>query len=343
MKNESGTRSSCTCVPPALPGVLAALGLLAGVFLLPLTLWGHAQVPAQVPEDASPTPPAAQDAAAVRLLRGDGTVEILTLEDYVWGVVAAEMPAAFHPEALKAQAVAARTYTLKKCAGQSRHPGADLCDDSACCQAYRTIQEALDAWGPEDGPRYAQTLRDAVAATAGEVLCYDGEPIQAVFHSSSDGYTADAVEVWGRAEPYLVSVSTPETADTVPNFETSVTFSPENFREIVKTAYPEAVLEGEPSGWFTDLERADWGGVTSLTVGGVALTGGEVRKLCALRSARFTVDADDRAVTFTVTAYGHGVGMSQYGANLMARQGAGYQEILAHYYPGTELKSSSRP
>ena len=149
-------------------------------------------------------------------------METLTLSDYLWRVVAAEMPASFEPEALRAQAVCARTYSLwKQAAGIHGADGADICTDSACCQAYRSPEDAAQRWGEAEAD-WSAKIAAAVADTDGQVLTYEGALIQAVFFSSADGSTADAAEVWGRSLPYLVPVDSPE-GDEVPNYHSTVT------------------------------------------------------------------------------------------------------------------------
>ncbi len=327
----------------------AALGCLAAVFTAAAVGFSPAQARQRGQAPApSPAPPGQVSAgqargvgrqsqgAAVRLLQTDGTVVTLPLEEYVQGVVTAEMPASFQPAALEAQAVCARTYALQQ-AQAKKHAadGADVCASPSCCQAYAP---SGGDWG-DRAPEYEAKLRAAVQATAGQVLRADGALISAVFHASSAGRTAPAQAVWGAAVPYLVSVSTPETAQTVPRLESEAAFSPEEFRETVLAKYPQADLSGPPESWFGAVEKGDWGGVVQVTIGGVTLSGGEVRSLFGLRSARFDVAAGEAGIVFHVTGYGHGVGMSQYGADLMAQDGADYRAILAHYYPGTELGS----
>lgn len=324
--------------------IAAALGCLAAVFAAAAAGFSPAQ--ARQRGQAPPlSAPLAQvrgvgrqsQGASVRLLQADGTVETLPLEEYVQGVVTAEMPASFQSAALEAQAVCARTYAMSRAqAGSHAAQGADVCASPACCQAYAASDPA--DWG-DRAEEYRAKLRAAVQATQGQVLRAEGRLISAVFHASSAGQTAPAQAVWGSAVPYLVSVSTPETTETVPKLESEATFSGEEFRSIFLAKYPQADLSGPPGNWFGAVEKADWGGVSSLTIGGVTLTGGEVRSLFGLRSARFDVAAGEESVTFRVTGYGHGVGMSQYGANLMAQEGQSCKNILEHYYPGAELGS----
>jgi stage II sporulation protein D len=263
-------------------------------------------------------------------------VEEVTLADYLWGVVAAEMPASFQMEALKAQTVAARTYCLyQSAAGGDKHPGADVCTDSTCCQAYRTADQATAVWGTE-AQRYSDKIRQAVADTDGLLCLYDGAPIDAVFFSSSAGKTSDAAAVWGAEVPYLASVDSPEGTE-VPGWQTVVTFTPAEFAATFQKTYPEAQFSADPATWVTDLETDDTGLVQRVTIGGVTVTGGEARTLFGLRSAHFTVSSAANAVTLWVTGYGHGVGMSQYGANALAGEGKTFREILTWYYTGATV------
>ena len=323
----------------------AALFLVLLFFLLPTILVGDTP-PASALPDATPpaaSSPSPSDGAAsldqqvsIRLQKEDGTVETISMDKYLLGVVAAEMPAAFEVEALKAQAVAARTYAYARCTSSSpAHPDADLCTSYACCQAYLTDAEQQANWG-ENTASYQKKIADAVTSTDGQVILYDNEPIRAVFFSSASGRTNDAMEVWGSEVPYLTGVETPE-GNEVPNFQTTVTFSPSEFQTTFLAQYPEADLSGAPSAWFGAPEYASSGCVAAIPIGGVRVTGPDLRTLLGLRSARFSVSAADSAITFTVTGYGHGVGMSQYGANAMAKSGSTYREILTHYYTGVSI------
>ena len=250
--------------------------------------------------------------------------------------MASEIPASFEPEALKAQTVAARTYTLSKLARTSeKHPDADVCTDITCCQAYITPEEAAVNWG-DNARAYTDKIAAAVADTDGLAALWQGQPIQALFFSSAAGKTVDAVEVWGNSVPYLTSVDSPE-GEEVPNYHTTVTVPVEEFRAKLLEQYPDADLSGEPSGWFANLTNRSGGGVESVDVGGVTVAGTALRTLFSLRSASFTVTADAANVTFSVTGYGHGVGMSQYGANAMAREGKSFEEILKWYYTGIDV------
>ena len=267
----------------------------------------------------------------VRVLRGD-TVTEMTMSEYLQGVVRAEMPASFEQEALCAQTVAARTYTLYKM-NQGSHAGAaDICTNAACCQAWQDRDTAMAAWGA-DGERNEAKIANAVAATDGQALVYGGAPILAVFHAASAGQTSGAGAVWSGDLPYLQSVSSPEDDGAVPNYYSRVEIPNHQFRKTFLAAHPEADFSGDPKGWIGEAALAEDGvRVDTITVGGVTVRGVEIRQLYGLRSTAFETEAEDGKVVFYVTGYGHGVGMSQYGADYLARQGYTYQEILAHYY-----------
>ena len=332
------------------PGVrqvtAAALLMVVAVCLMPAFLVGGEPLyngAAQNPEPEAVLPidrvvqtaGAKDKGRAVRLKGTDGRVTEMTMADYLWGVVAAEMPAAFEEEALKAQACAARTYTLIQQEG-GKHEDADLCADSTCCQAYVERAAAEARWGLNAGA-YGEKITRAVAATDGLGVLYGGQPIQALFFSSAPGKTVDAVEVWGNSVAYLKSVDSPE-GEEVPNYRSQVRLSAGEVKELVLKSYPGADLSGDPGGWFGVPAPGESGTVSSVTVGGVTLTGGQVRGLFALRSAAFTVAWDGSNFTFDVTGYGHGVGMSQYGANALAKEGRTFREILTWYYTGTTVE-----
>lgn len=266
----------------------------------------------------------------------DGGAVTMDMQEYLVGVVAAEMPASFQEEALKAQAVAARTYAMYCALGQ-KHGDAQVCTDYTCCQAWQSEEALRQKWGG-NYDACSQKIRAAVEATAGQYLSYEGQPVFAAFHSSSAGATEDCGQVWNPS-PYLVSVSSPETAEDVPNFVSTVDCTPLDFRDTLLYAHPEADFTGEESGWIGEISLDGSGRVASAVLGGVSMKGTELRQLFGLRSTAFCLEYTGESFRFTVTGYGHGVGMSQYGANVMAREGGTYTGILAHYYPGTVLVS----
>ncbi|SHH58921.1 stage II sporulation protein D [Sporobacter termitidis DSM 10068] len=277
------------------------------------------------------------DDVPVRLLNA-GTVTTLPMSQYLVGVVAAEMPATFGDEALKAQAVAARTETLYHILEYKSptHPDADVCSDPADCQAYKTDDELRAKWGA-DYDAYIKKIAAAVQATDGECLVYAGEPIQAVFHSSSAGQTANSGEVWQSSLPYLTSVKSPESSSNVPNYVSTVVVSLSDFKSTVLNYYPKAVFPKDESQWVTDITQSPSGRLSTLKLGGVTVSGTSLRAMFGLRSTAASISVDDQNVTFTTTGYGHGVGMSQYGANTFAAEGKSYRDILTWYYTGVQF------
>ena len=311
----------------------AAAGLV-----LTVLLFGGAYLaaggPAAEPEPAAPETAAVHHDRDVTLTIQDGdTTEQMTLERYLTGVVRGEMPASFEMEALRAQAAAERSYVYYQLAAgrKDAHPDADFCTDHTCCSAYLSETAAREKWGGDFAP-WNTRVEQAVSDTDGQVVLYNGRPILAVFHSSSAGRTAAAGDVWSGDLPYLVSVDSPEGEETVPNYYSTVTFTAAEAKEKLLAAHPELKLSGTPDRWFGAAAENGSGRVETVSVGGTDIEGTELRRIFGLRSACFTVAADSESVTFRVTGYGHGVGMSQYGDNQLAREGKTWQEILEWYY-----------
>ena len=295
------------------------------------------------PVPAAPAPAAsaaAPEGVTVTLFR-DGETAALPLEEYLAGAVAAEMPATFRPQALRAQAVASRTFAMYRMGGASpRHPQADVCADPGCCQAWLSEAERREFWG-DSFELHEAAIRAAVSDTAGVFLTWRSEPILACFHASSPGRTESSGAVWGSALPYLVSVDTPESAEDVPNFITEVRLTPDELRRGVREIDPHAPFNGEPAAWVGERVLDTGGRTAAIRVGGVTVSGAAMREAFSLRSACFTLVWTGEDFLFTVEGSGHGVGMSQYGAQAMAGQGSNWREILMHYYPGAELSDAS--
>ena len=287
-------------------------------------------------ETGSPAPTAGD--GEIRVLV-DGEVRAMPLEDYVAGVVAAEISPAFPPDALRAQAVAARTYAAYKMQAGSPpavHKGADVCDDYRHCTAYTDLAATASArWGGK-AEAYEDAIEQAVRDTAGEILTVDGKPIVAVFSAAAGPKTEAAKDVWGSDIPYLQSVVSPG-GDACPKYNAEVTVPAGEFREKVKKAFPTADVSGAPDTWFKASERSDAGGVRAVKLGGVRVEGTAVRELFGLNSTNFTLTTTGDSITFHTVGYGHGVGLSQYGAKYMAEHGSGYQDILTHYFTGAKI------
>ncbi|MBO4331444.1 MAG: stage II sporulation protein D [Oscillospiraceae bacterium] len=275
-------------------------------------------------------------AAEVLLITADG-VEKKDMRSYLVGAVAAEMPASFMPEALEAQAVAARTFTYYRMTCGQIHENGAVCGDPGCCKAYMDTERLKERWGD----KWRENLRKverAVERTDGEILVYDGQPVFAAFHSSSCGSTEDSENVWSGALPYLRAVESPEKAENVPGYYSEVTLSFDEFRRAAESGYPQAELSCEPDGWLAGAEYSTTGRLKSVSLGGVRLSGTQLRRLFGLRSTAVIWELEEDGVHFHVSGYGHGVGMSQYGAEAMAREGEDHEAILAHYYTGTQLE-----
>lgn len=254
-------------------------------------------------------------------VKSDSGLVEMELETYITGVVIGEMPADFELEALKAQAVAARTYTLRKLVGTPKHTDADICTDPSCCQAYCDVLN--DSGSTEIYHRVAQAVKD----TAGQVITCQGALIEATYFSNSGGKTEDAVSVWGADVPYLRSVDSPGEK----NYENSYTMSVADFCAKLGIDSSENIT--------VEATYTNGDGVKSLIVEGAVFSGVQARNLLQLPSTSFSVTVDDENVTIHTKGNGHRVGMSQYGADAMAVEGKSYREILAHYYTGTTVET----
>lgn len=276
------------------------------------------------------TAPQTETSLDIRLRQADGTTEEMGLEAYLTGVLLGEVPADFEPEALKAQAVAARTYTAKAVLTGGKHGDGSLCTDFACCQAYLSEAAYLQAGGTEEG---LAKIRAAVTDTAGLVLSYEGGLIEATYFSCSGGRTEDAQAVWGTDYPYLRAVASPG-EERAAHYEDEISIESGPFQEKLGRE-----LEGSPESWFGKCTRTPGGGVDTLEICGESYSGVRLRQLFGLPSTAFTVRVEGGQILFRTKGFGHRVGMSQYGADAMAVTGSSFLEILAHYYPGTRVEN----
>lgn len=257
-----------------------------------------------------------------------GKILEYNLEEYLVGVVSAEMPASYEPEALKAQAVAARSYILsRENSGNPDHKGADVCTDSAHCKAYLSESAAKEKWGEVWADKYLAKIKSAVADTAGEYIAYNGEAAVACFCAVSSGKTESAADVWGSETPYLKSVDS--SADlTYENFTDSVTVPRAEFLEKL----------GISSASVGAISHTEGGAVKNINIGGKDFSGTQIRSIFGLNSANFELSVNESNAVFTSKGKGHGVGMSQYGANQMAKDGKSYTKILLHYYSNVTIE-----
>lgn len=311
-------------------GVILALPLFMSDSAKELYAVPTAAVMAEVVESE---PPVTEQEIKIRLL-ADGEEREMSLEDYLQGVVAAEMPASFEPEALKAQAVAARTYAMYRIASNA-HNGA-ICSDYGCCQAWLSEEQLREKWAAAYDD-YSEKIRAAVIETEGQCLSYKGEAILAAFHSSSGGKTESSENVFGQALPYLISVESREDPAAVPNYISTVELTESELYSAVAAWNADAAVRVSEGALLSEAVFSTSGRLVSVKLCGEEVSGSELRNIFALRSTDVSWQRSENGISFTVTGYGHGVGMSQYGANNMAKMGSGWEEIVLHYYSGADI------
>lgn len=258
--------------------------------------------------------------------------EVLALKDYLFGVLAGEMPASYPEEALKAQVVASYSYLLHRKSTIENHPAADfghpgdICDNPDHCKAYATAEECEARWGKEWRTSFEDKLRQAVEDALGYAVLYQGEPANTVFHAFSGGVTEDAADVWGAEVPYLKSVDSHWDRESK-DFSTTVKVPLEEFKAKLE-------ITGTEEGAVT---LTAGGSVGTLVIGGKTFTGRQLREMFGLRSTRFNLKIEKEQAVFSVSGYGHQVGMSQFGASVLAQNGFTFQEILSYYYKGVTV------
>lgn len=268
----------------------------------------------------------------IKVLMEDGRVAEMKMDEYLICVVLREMPAEFETEALKAQAVVARTYTMRRYYTESKHTDAVVCTASSCCQGFCSQEEFLESGGTQE---LMEKVIQAVTATSDQVLLYGGELIDATYFSCSGGATEDAEAVWGSEIPYLKSVESPG-EEEASHYVDTVSFSVAAFEKLLGIDLSET-----PTEWVESITYTEGGGVDVMRICGVDFKGTKLRQLLGLRSTAIVMTVLGDSVTITTKGFGHRVGMSQYGADAMAVQGSSYDEILAHYYQGVELVTYS--
>jgi len=273
-------------------------------------------------------------------IKSENKVETFAFNEYIKCVVAAEMPVSFEEEALKAQAVAARTYTLQRALYYQKngipaeHHGALTCTDPTHCQAWISKDEKMKVWG-EDGEKNWKKISDAVDSTRGLIMTYNGAPINAVFFSVSSGNTESAKNVWGSDIPYLQSVASPLDKQS-PKYESSLSITKDAFKKKMTESIKNVDFK---DGIFGTIERSNTGSIISIVIGKVKITGANFRKILNLRSTNIQFSVSGDTISMSVFGYGHGVGMSQYGANFLAQGGKTYNQILTSYYTGIKIEA----
>jgi len=252
--------------------------------------------------------------------------------------VASEMPASFAEEALKAQAVVSRTYTIFTASVTRKHDEvADICDNFACCQAWISKEERFERWDEADRESNWERIVTAVNDTRGEIVVYNGRIIGAFYHANSGGQTEKIINVWGPGNhPYLQAIETSGEYNYT-QYSSEVVLSKEQITERIKEHYENAVIDFGDDNPIEILGYTEGGRVRTVRFGNVEFSGVEARRIFGLRSARFVIEIEGNNVRFDVTGYGHGVGLSQTGADNMARQGYSYEKIIKHFYRGVEI------
>lgn len=268
------------------------------------------------------------------------TIEELPLDEYLYGVVSAEMPADFDIEALKAQAIVARTYTIYKIMqNQSKHGEAHICDDSNCCQAWISKDDRLARWEESKREENWNKILIAVNETKGKIITFDNQPINAFFHSNSGGATETPANVWGgTGYPYLQTVETAG-EEGYEQFSSELEIKKEDFVSKMKEHYSDFEINFDEQDCIKILEYTEGNRIKTIKIGNHNLSGVEVRTIFALKSANFEVEINDDILKFKVKGYGHGVGMSQTGADSLAKQGMKCEDIIKHFYVGVEVKN----
>ena len=275
----------------------------------------------------------------IKLLHTESSeIEEIHLDEYLYGVVSAEMPANYEIEALKAQAVVARTYTIYQIKNnREKHEGAHICDSFSCCQAWISKEERLEKWEETEKEANWQKIVQAVDETAGKIITYEGQPINAFFHSNSGGVTESSINIWGGVEyPYLKSVET-SGEDSYSQYNSEVSFTREELVNKIKEVHENIQINWEVEDEIQIQEYTESGRVRTIKFGNISIAGTEARTILGLKSTNFVISYQENKIIFSVIGYGHGVGMSQTGADSLAKQGSGYEEIIKHFYTGVEI------
>lgn len=267
-------------------------------------------------------------------------IEKIDIEKYLYGVLSSEMPSTFDEEALKAQAIAARTYVIYKMENNitSGHKNSAVCTNSAHCQAYTSYEDLKKIKGEDWIKSDYVKVKKAVDDTKGQIVTYEKKAILPLYFSTSSGKTENSEDVFSTQYPYLVSVDSPYEQNS-PKYSTTYSIKKSKFIKCIKNIYPQINISLDKLDKEVNIvDRTDGGCVKIIEVGNIKISGTDMRKILNLNSANFTINYDNDEMNFTVKGYGHGVGMSQWGAEGMAKKGYKYYDILFHYFKGTDIK-----
>ena len=322
------------------------VGIILICFLVPIigvTGFGSKQTQAEPEEkkveEITPNTYDYKQYKTVKLLHAKtNEIEELELDTYLYGVVSSEMPATFELEALKAQAVVARTYTIYKIVhNNKKHGEADICDDSGCCQAWITKEGRLERWEEDVRQANWNKIVEAVNSTQGKIITYEKQPINAFFHSNSGGTTEVPINVWGGSGfPYLQVVQTAG-EDAYTQYSSEVVLTKEELLKKMQEKHGDIQINWEEQDVIKILEYTQSNRVKTIKIGNLNIAGLEARTIFGLKSTNFEVSIEGDMIKFNVKGYGHGVGMSQTGADSMAKTGSNYEEIIHHFYVGVEI------
>ena len=279
------------------------------------------------------------DYKTIKLLHtSNNEIEEIPLDIYLYGVVSSEMPASFDIEALRAQAIVARTYTIYKIMNGSKHQdvNADICDSSLCCQAWISKENRLARWNENERESNWNKIEEAVNSTIGKVILYEGQPINAFFHSNSGGTTESSLNVWGGNYSYLQSVET-SGEEEYTSYASEVVLTQDELIVKMLDKYNDFEIDFSEENSIKILENTESGRVKKIKIGNKEISGVEARTILGLKSAKFEMIIENDSIKFSVLGYGHGVGLSQCGSDSLAKQGYNHIEIIKHYYKDVEI------
>lgn len=271
----------------------------------------------------------------VKILMPNGEVKEIPLDEYLYGVLSAEMPASYEKEALKAQAIVARTYTMYKILKDKKHDNCDICSNYSCCQAWIDEDSKKEKW-KEKYDEYNEKIKSAVNETKGKIITYENAPINALFHANSGGKTELPINVWGGNFPYFAVVET-SGEEAYSGYFSEVEFSKEEFINKLKEKYSDFEIDFLDEKCIEILEYTDSGRIKNIRIGNKEISGVTLRTILSLKSSNFTFEILENTIKFKVTGYGHGVGLSQSGSDALARNGKNAEEIINHYYKNIEI------
>lgn len=274
----------------------------------------------------------------IKLLHHEtGEVEEIDLDEYLYGVVSAEMPADFELEALKAQAIVARTYTFYKILNGGKHDNADICDDSACCQAWITKENRMARWDDDIKQENWNKIVKAVNSTKGKIITYNGEPINAFFHSNSGGLTEIPINVWGGSGYDYLQVVETSGEDAYTQYSSENIFTKDELIQKMLENYSDFEIDFNSIDCIKILDYTDSKRIKTIKIGNKEISGVEARKIFGLKSSNFSFSIEGDNIKFEVIGYGHGVGLSQTGSDSLAKQGYSAEDIIKHYYKNVEI------